>query len=64
MNRRWPWCSSPFGDCMDSWCDLFGSGQCEPPKAEGEGCWGDEERVTGHCGLETLTCGVNDICEG
>ena len=32
-----------LGDCVDSWCDLFGSGQCEPPKADGESCFSGEE---------------------
>ena len=53
-----------LGECADGWCDLFGSGACEAPKAAGEGCWSDEECATGHCDIGTLTCGVNDICEG
>jgi hypothetical protein len=55
---------SLLGHCSTGWCDLFGSGVCEAPKPEGESCWGDEECATSHCDAVSLTCAVNDICDG
>jgi hypothetical protein len=53
-----------LGDCVDSWCDLFGSGDCEALKADEEGCFGSEECSSGHCDPASLTCAVDDTCEG
>lgn len=53
-----------LGDCADSWCDLFGSGACEPLKSDDEACGGAEECASGFCDPTTLTCAVDDTCDG
>ena len=53
-----------LGECADSWCDLFGTGVCEPQKAEGEDCWLAEECASDHCDSATMTCTVSQVCEG
>jgi hypothetical protein len=50
-----------LGECQDSWCDLFGSGLCEPLRDLGEGCGGDQECSTGAC---DGVCVENDFCSG
>ncbi len=53
-----------LGDCADSWCDLFGSGVCEPLKADEEACWSGEECLSGYCDPATSTCAVDETCDG
>lgn len=55
---------SLLGLCEDSWCDLFGSAACEPLKADGDACFGGEECVSGYCDPASLTCAVDDTCDG
>jgi hypothetical protein len=50
-----------LGDCVQSFCDVLGTGLCEAMKAEGETCFGAEECVSGAC---DGTCTPNELCSG
>ncbi len=49
-----------LGECVDSWCDLFGSRQCEPFRDLGAACFGGEECSSGLC--DAGSCVPNTIC--
>ena len=51
-----------LGDCENSWCDLFGSSQCEPLKTEGEECIFPESCASQYCDHDTSTCSANQFC--
>jgi hypothetical protein len=51
-----------LGSCTDAWCDLFGSGRCEAPKADGQACQGAGECASGAC--EASVCGPSSFCTG
>ncbi len=53
-----------LGDCSDSWCDVFGSGQCEPLKGEGDACLSGDECGTGWCDAVERVCEANPVCNG
>ncbi|MCE9576182.1 MAG: hypothetical protein K8W52_23740, partial [Deltaproteobacteria bacterium] len=48
-----------LGTCTASWCDIFGSKQCEPLRVNGATCGGGDECASGRC---DTTCVVNDVC--
>jgi hypothetical protein len=66
--------TSILGDCVSSWCDVLGSGKCEPFKAAGSSCSGGEECETRACLVPRAAdggitdggavCGVNRLCVG
>ncbi len=49
-----------LGDCVDSYCDIFGSSQCEALKADGADCTAGYECVGGAC--EDSKCAPNTVC--
>ena len=49
-----------LGQCTGGYCDLFGTGNCEALRANGEACLGPEECVNGAC--VDGTCGDNTFC--
>ena len=51
-----------IGDCQDSWCDLLGSGICEPLNAENEICQWNESCSSGYCDSQLGLCSENPIC--
>ena len=38
-----------LGDCVDGWCDLFGSKACEPWKVDGDSCFASSECSSRTC---------------
>lgn len=50
------------GDCVDSWCDFFGTGRCESLVANGGTCLTGEECETGNC--ESGVCAISTFCGG
>lgn len=48
-----------LGACQDSFCDLFGSRECEALRANGETCLGGDECTSGFC---DTVCKTNEIC--
>ena len=55
---------SLLGECDEGWCDLFGSQECESPKAESEPCFMADECDSDWCDPSTQTCVLNPICNG
>ena len=55
---------SLLGDCMEGWCDLFGSAKCEAKKPNDDSCMTGEECDSDWCGIEDQTCDENPICNG
>ena len=51
-----------LGECVDSYCDLFGSQVCEPLGALGEGCTSDSECESDSC--DAGQCVENTLCSG
>ena len=49
-----------FGNCIDSYCDLTGTGTCLALKADGESCVFSDECVNGAC-IDQV-CGVDSYC--
>jgi len=49
-----------LGTCVDSWCDLFGSSECEPLEDNGASCSADYECAAGAC-LD-LHCAESTMC--
>lgn len=49
-----------LGECVDGWCDLFGSRNCEPLRDDGASCLGAEECASGVC--DAGACVPNTIC--
>lgn len=52
---------SLLGECVDSWCDLFGDRTCQPPRSDGEACLAPFECASGVC---DGTCVPNEHCSG
>ena len=52
--------TSLLGDCVDSFCDVTGTGLCEPLKAAGAECVGAWECADGACNQGL--CGANEFC--
>ena len=52
------------GDCENSWCDLFGSAQCEPLIENGEECVYGESCISGVCDADLLVCVESTFCIG
>lgn len=50
-----------LGECQDSFCDLFGTSNCEARHADGETCLGGDECTSGFC---DSVCTPNDVCTG
>ena len=48
------------GECVDSWCDFFGTARCESLVADGGACVSGEECATGTC--EGGACAVSSFC--
>ena len=55
---------SLMGDCVDGWCDLFGSAQCEPLKVNDELCTTGEQCSSKWCDDTSRMCTENPICNG
>ena len=51
-----------LGECVDSWCDLFGSGRCESLVSNGGSCFSGEECESGFC--DAGTCATRTFCVG
>jgi hypothetical protein len=51
-----------LGDCVDSFCDVFGTSRCTPRRADGEACAGPDECLSGACRDDV--CGPPDFCDG
>ena len=49
------------GECQDSWCDLLGSGYCEPLFSNDETCEAHESCSSGYCDFELGQCTENPI---
>lgn len=50
-----------LGECQASYCDLLGTGRCEPLRDDGERCGAAFECASGRC---AGTCVTNDVCDG
>lgn len=50
-----------LGECVESYCDVLGTGLCEALKADGEACFSPEECTSGAC---DGTCTPNELCSG
>lgn len=48
-----------LGQCVDSWCDLIGTGACTARKVNGDACTAGYECTSGYC---DETCGPNNYC--
>jgi hypothetical protein len=51
-----------LGICQQSYCDVLGTGKCEPLKADGVSCGGPEECQSGGCPMGK--CGAPTFCTG
>jgi hypothetical protein len=51
-----------LGICQESWCDVIGSGKCEPLKADGATCTGGDECQSTAC--VQGKCGAPVFCKG
>ncbi len=55
-----------LGECVDSFCDLFGSSRCEPLRADGDDCLAPDECaggdcIDGHCAALTTCDSPDDV---
>lgn len=50
-----------LGQCRSSFCDLLGTGTCQPLRADGQTCGGGDECVSGRC---QSVCIPMDLCTG
>ena len=50
------------GTCVDSWCDLFGSAQCEPQIENGGACLYGESCISGVCDSNLSECVESTFC--
>lgn len=48
------------GECVDSWCDFFGTGRCESLVADGGSCVSGQECETGNCA--SGVCAASSFC--
>jgi hypothetical protein len=51
-----------LGDCVDSFCDILGSSECEPLRSDGAECSAAYECASGAC--DQGTCGPSRTCDG
>lgn len=51
------------GTCIDSWCDLFESAQCEPLIENGDECLYGESCLSGVCDTEMSICVESTFCD-
>ena len=49
-----------LGNCVDSWCDLFGDGRCHDQLADGGACETPDQCIGGAC--NGGVCGVDTFC--
>ena len=50
------------GDCQNSFCDIFGTAECEPLRAQGDACTASYECQTGAC--LAGVCEIYSYCDG
>jgi hypothetical protein len=48
------------GECVDSWCDFFGTARCESLVADGGACFAGEECEIGNCA--SGVCAASSFC--
>jgi hypothetical protein len=61
-NRCWDDAAGDFvGECFETWCDWFGTGNCELRKRDGESCLVADECESLRC--ESGSCAAEDFCE-
>ena len=51
-----------LGECVDSWCDFFGTGRCETLGLIGATCLSGEECESGYCAAGS--CAEQNFCKG